>query len=521
MIGSIFNASGTGNNLSYHNTYTGLKIGTQTQQTNGISNSNTGLLIKCNKNSGVTTSDIASTSGVIPNQGWCYSSQATANNLFSHSGTPEKDIKINTTATGYTYNFNPTPSAGFQEPLNVSVTLTKHGCNSPFLQPFDYSQDCPSNLNTGNSIISLQSLAVSNAILAESAKQVLTNGNTTALYTAISSTMSAGNLKNVLTNPGPYLSDGVLTAYLQRAATPPPGHIKDVVISNSPVTQPVKNVIDNLVLPTGIRNQINSAQTGISVRTQQETLVQSYEAQKQSAINDGISLLMTDTTIANVNAQMESFLKLDNTLKGKTDLTNLYINNADYLKAQHLIDSLITLAGMIKYATMLNDYNALQQQNKTWEEMQNDAQLRTDITTLASDSLAIGFANARSVLAMVNGTNNYDLIETFAENRSLIIKPSEDGSDSIIANINGDIQLNVYPNPFKDEINVKINYSVNLDNAKLQLMEIATGKIIAEQIVGSKQSFIFNTTQLANGVYLIALKRANLPSSYVKVIHLK
>lgn len=519
VIGSLFNASGTGNNLSYRNTYTGLKLGTQTQQINGVNSTSTGLQIKCNQNAGVSASDITSTSGVIPKQGFCGTLQSPANNIFSHNGISEGDIKVASSANSFIYSHSVNPPAGLQVPLNYTTTkVATIGCGGG---SFDYTTSCPSKLVTGNSVNFQKSLVISYGQLADIAKQVLTNGNESSLYIAISSAMSAGNLKNALTNPGPYLSDGVLIAYLQRTATPPPGHIKDVVITNSPVTQPVKNVIDNLNLPNGIRNQINAAQIGTSTRAQQETVVQSYEAQKQLAINDGISLLMTDTTIANVYAEMESFLILDNTLKGKTDLTNLYISNVDYLKAQHLIDSLISLPELVKYATMLQHYNELQQQNKTWEELQNDAQLSNDITTLASDSLAAGFANARSVLAMVNGAQNYDLIEDFVENGNLRSTSIQNSADSVISTINNDLKLNVYPNPFKDEINVRINYPINPANSRLQLMELATGKIIAEQIVGFKQSFVFNTAQLANGVYLVVLKGENVSPSYVKVIHLK
>lgn len=54
------------------------------------------------------------------------------------------------------------------------------------------------------------------------------------------------------------------------------------------------------------------------------------------------------------------------------------------------------------------------------------------------------------------------------------------------------------------------------------LIEITSGKIIEEQNISSKQNlFKFNTSQLANGVYLIAVKGENVSPSYVKVINLK
>ncbi|MBA3970845.1 MAG: T9SS type A sorting domain-containing protein [Bacteroidetes bacterium] len=82
--------------------------------------------------------------------------------------------------------------------------------------------------------------------------------------------------------------------------------------------------------------------------------------------------------------------------------------------------------------------------------------------------------------------------------------------------------MNAYPNPFKDEINVGLLLPVNTITAKLQLIEVATGRIIDEQNANSKQNlYKFNTSQLANGVYLIAIKGDNMSPSFVKVINLK
>jgi hypothetical protein len=84
------------------------------------------------------------------------------------------------------------------------------------------------------------------------------------------------------------------------------------------------------------------------------------------------------------------------------------------------------------------------------------------------------------------------------------------------------INITAYPNPFKDELN--INYSI-LDFegvAQLQLIELATGRIINSieltESFGSKQ---FNTEVLANGIYLLSLKQNNKPSVNFKVINIK
>jgi hypothetical protein len=84
----------------------------------------------------------------------------------------------------------------------------------------------------------------------------------------------------------PYLSDRVLNAYLTKPQQAPPGHIKEVVIANSPVTNEIKEVIDLMSLPNGIRNQINAAQVGISVRTELENQLKALDKERMLLIDE-------------------------------------------------------------------------------------------------------------------------------------------------------------------------------------------------------------------------------------------
>jgi hypothetical protein len=182
----------------------------------------------------------------------------------------------------------------------------------------------------------------------------------------------------------------------------------------------------------------------------------------------------------------------------------------------------VNLAGLDKYSTMLQHYNTLQQQNKTWDELKNNVQLKTDITTLASDSLATGFANARSVLAMVSGAKNYDLIENIFASRSLIT-PIQNSSDSAISNLNGGIKLNAYPNPFKDELNVTISIAQSIDaNTHVQLIEPVTGRILQEKLITSNYSTLqFNTENLSSGMYLIGVRGNTISPTFIKIINIR
>lgn len=517
VIGSVFNNTGTSYKETYNNNYTGLKIGTQSQQTNGVNATINGLQIKCNLNTGVITSDITSTSGVIPNQGSCATVISPPSNEFSSSTLAESDIKVSSPANNFIYSYQLLPSMGPQIP--TQITTTKVGTNPCVIFNYIRSLACPLPI-VGCGFPCWFGLAVSNSASEISAKQVLLAGDAISLYAAINSSMGAGSLKNLLISKSPYLSDSILIMYLLTA--PPSGNIKDVIIANSPVTSKVKAVIDNMSLPNGILNQINSAQVGISARQQQEDLVAYYNSQKQLAIDASIRFLLNDTIIANTDSIIETLLKFDGTIKGKTDLTSLYINKGDYTSAQQLIDSISALPGMNKHSKMLQHNKNLHQANKDWFEMNIDAQIKTDIEDLSSDSLADGFANARSIMAMVKGCKNYDLVEDFIEDRSSIININE-AEVNVIKNSDENVKLSAFPNPFTDELNVTIDILQNVDaNTYVQLIEPVTGRIIQQQLILSNYSALqFRTENLSSGMYLIGVRGTNVNPTFIKLINIR
>lgn len=92
----------------------------------------------------------------------------------------------------------------------------------------------------------------------------------------------------------------------------------------------------------------------------------------------------------------------------------------------------------------------------------------------------------------------------------------------IVENNSLNVGLTVYPNPFKDELN--INYSI-LDfdgKAQLQLIELSSEKVIDNieltQSFGTKQ---FNTQHLANGLYVLSLKQEHKPTVNFKAINIR
>ena len=65
--------------------------------------------------------------------------------------------------------------------------------------------------------------------------------------------------------------------------------------------------------------------------------------------------------------------------------------------------------------------------------------------------------------------------------------------------------LAVYPNPFKEEINIKIPEDVK-GNYYLKILDY-TGKIVYQKFQNDK-SFIFNGSTLTKGVYILSIENA-------------
>ncbi|MBP9187020.1 MAG: T9SS type A sorting domain-containing protein [Bacteroidia bacterium] len=532
VMGTVFNGSGTAANESYKNKYTNCYIGHQSQLTNGA---NTGLMnglqIKCNENLSTKQYDVRQTSGVLGQQGTCLSGdpKSPSNNTFSHfQANPPSDIN-GTNGSGFSYKFNNSPPTGQQVPFYVTGNIN---VSSPCLglAPFSYNATtCPSKLtNTsgsgelpGSAIAKLQTDALNNKQVATQLNQVLINGASQNLINAIASSTNDGNLKNLLSQYSPYLSDEVLIDYLKKAQTPPNGHIKQIVVENSPVTAKVMEVIDAMSLSNGIRNQINNAQIGTSARAQREQEIAYYNFQKDLNVNEIVRYYLDDTTTANTYANIIKWLEWNNTKPSKIDLVFAKTETADYNRAQFLIDSLSADTGNIKFIPFLQVNKDMSMQGKTWDSLQTDASATSIIETIANDSLHPHMGHARAALAHAfKNKKHYEFIEGSSNNAASRVS-NNSFNESQKNSIEG-INLIAYPNPFKDELN--INYSI-LDFegvAQLQLIELATGRLIDDieltQSFGTKQ---FNTQNLANGLYVLSLKQNNKPTVNFKVINIK
>ena len=504
-VGIWVNDSKLGAHEIYNNKFTDLYAGIVPLNDNsGMTNYTDGLTMHCNEfignayDIGITGSgqnnSIAYVQGT-PNLGGSNPSDLVRNRYSAVCGNENQFFITGSTkyvihATNSDANTQPLPQPSCSNVL-VLVAPTSHAWQQT---------DCPNKLllNQTQLSVMLAQLANTALTLKNNYTSLLDGGNTQALLNDVNSNMPAGNLKNSLISKSPYLSDTVLVSYLAKPAIPPSGHIKDVVIANSPVTAAVKSKVDDLNLPNGIKQQISAAQVGISARLKLEAQIVQIEFELQLYTADKINYFLNDTLETNPIDSVIKMLTVEPRPYASKELIQAYIAKGDYVNAQSVIDSLESI-------TPLNDFCELQkliiQINQAPEKayrMQTNAALKASVEAFANDCSKEGCAYAQALLKLVFNKQYPEL---------RILPQSLRSMDATITNGELAIEtkngLTIYPNPAKDAINIVFN-DEDAVNAIVEIRDVL-GKLIARMPLKVGIPYNYTTQSLEPAIYFISL----------------
>lgn len=509
MLGTIFNhCSGTAN-YSYRNGYSAMLRGQQLQA------GNSNLQLKCNTNANTQAYDVSVTSGVVSQQGLCTGPTAPANNLFSHAGTTESDMK---SVTLFQYNYKGNPSAGFQIPLYTSAIITNQQCNPVPVGAFNYTNDCPVEQNPGcGAGCRLANINNINGAISQN-NALLLAGSAASLITLIN-TQSPGQVKNALLAKSPYLSDVVLLTYL--GTNPPNGHLKNVVQANQPLTDTVWQAVQAAGLPNGIYNQLAAGQSGTSARTALQQATQQLVFNRQNEINQAVIDVLNPADSLINYSQAESFMKLDNSGAYYDDLAQLYLITGQLSNAQSYIDSLALKPQNSQLVQFLN-LAVIAATDGNWQKLLQNPINNKFIYQLALNTTNPASGLAQSIADYYITPGLYNTIEDFGPNNGNRLFA---GSQNINSNSNSSINFNknytVYPNPFTNELRINYNIAEN-DMVTLQLIEIGSGKLIADKVLPTNESTItLNSENIINGIYLISFIKKGEAPVYYKLVNIK
>ncbi len=384
-------------------------------------NTNSNLCIRCNThNSNNVINPIAwnTISGTLANQGltgWqpidnVNNSRFGAGNYFYPVATPTQNYLISAPTIAYNYIYHIAPaqyvpyvySPITKTPMtNVSFHGNTTSCPLPNIVPPTISLTTSTPLNAPvflridslNNVVS--TLQVQYQVLVNNADK----GHTQDLLNAINATPPTGQLKNMLVSDSP-LSDTVLIV-LNTQFPLSNGNYKNVMDENLPVDRKVAPSFYNRVgtLPNGIKNQLLSEQANNPGKTTLGSVEQQLDQAKQIKalyFSSVISALL-DSTV-NRKADAITLLEREGTPEANLILASTYMSDSNYTAAASKIAQLPDDNGAYSdwkaYATMLLTHF---EQGKTLEELDSNqiAYIRT-LAYQCPDEMAT--ANAKAVL---------------------------------------------------------------------------------------------------------------------------
>ncbi|GAB4257651.1 MAG: hypothetical protein Kow0079_14850 [Vicingaceae bacterium] len=518
--GIIVNNSGENNNDIYKNYFNELQVGIQAQNINGGTVPGTippynpvdvGLELKCNEfTAPVYVSDIALTSGLIDLlQGTCtYDPNFIypSGNQFSYTqpGTAW-DLFVDPSATQFHYNYHAVTNGynvipqTFTQPIPPIPGVHVFGCNG-FV--FDPQKSCPSKLNDlvlPKGGISLKIATFKTAIQNELNK--IDGGNTQALLSAINSNMSNGNLKNLLMQSSPYLSDTVLIAYLQ--TNPPAGHIQQIINANGPVSEEVWNafLVLNIKSKGIVNNLVNLQNSGVdSPRDELFAYIDALTHEKDYWVNNLLRYYINDTTGTGSIDSMIAILidegrkeELCHAYLFKQDITNADLVNSD-IKSNNTSNSNTT---DINDVLITVEQRSISQSKTAAEVIQQDSTLIQEIDRIAHDNTDIlSCVKGESLLKEALDMNFNEPIEPININGSNLRTGvwNEPNTQTVNSNISW------YPNPANESITITNN---NNEQIQIVVMDYMGKTVLTSNI--NKTEHI-NIGSLASGVYILQIK---------------
>lgn len=498
--GIVSDNSSFNGGLAYKNVFNNLIVASLNSQ------GNEALKIDCNNfNTGsLSRYDMAITSGDLANQGFCASplpSLKPAKNSFNAGCTGDENIFHYTTGTltlVYSALSTDLPSCFTTPEVSSNTCLTIN--TTP--------NQCPSNISNPVAPSELVANIDVNRTTITNLKEQFDGSNQSGLLSAISS-MPNGQVKNELLAASPYLSDKVLVSFLQKSNPLPAGHVKQIIVANSPVTEKVKQTLDAVALPNGIRSQIEVAQTGISARQVLENEIAQLELENQLMKNEYIRQCL-DNKLVN---QAKDLLDNGNLCSDKASLLPIVIKE-DLSRTDQLIseirDEVVIIRDEIpncpKAATLekICDF---------YDEVKSKIASTGSFNILSStDEQNIRAMAAKTGATAINAQNALSLfkgedIERFAEpiilipNNARLLQPQTSNAQ-LQSGI--DYKLNNYPNPFNESTVLEATIPTNT-SGEIVITDV-TGKQIQRVVLNNTDNKVeLRGNELGYGIFFYSL----------------
>jgi hypothetical protein len=365
--GIVVKNSGTANNVIYKNKFKNLYVGGQSEQFNAIEvnlqNSPSmpnfqmsGLTWICNNfENHIRKADLTVAGNInyfqgnagLPVNSVSEAVKLGARNSFSMIGEtntfPHHDIMVNSSSPiiRYSHLFDLSHRPDAYSPQVILAPVLFPSDNPIYMTP----NGCPSRLRDRNVIVFNDLLAQQTSINEQISAIDSRLKSGSELLELVQQAKNVSTIKNQLMAQSPYLSDEVMIAYMDRS--PAAGHLKDVLVSNSPLTEPVKGRMMSMSIPVGIKNQILQAQNTNKVSVRQNSVWSKLqlEHEKDLIYNERLSLALMDTSATATMDLFIEILKEDETFSKDREriklLLETYISKGDRPSIDELLSEVI------------------------------------------------------------------------------------------------------------------------------------------------------------------------------------
>ena len=503
-VGVYVKNSGPLANEIYRNTFSNLVVGSQSAQVNGDGQDfGDGLVFRCNEYETISDYDILISSGLLKDDhGFCFpNSMAPANNQFSYTATG--DFWAETTSLGTpTYRYSPPgtanlmPRNGF---FNIFNTAEQECTNLPV---FNSATFCPKRVTRTRTKLTVA--VDSMRVVLDSLTGLIDAGSTQNLLNVIA-TQSGGNVKNALLAASPYLTDDVLLAYL--ATNPPAGHLQQILLANSPLSDAVAAYLVNMNVPKGIKNQINNAQTGVSAMEMLNQEISFTQTEIARTENDLIRDLLFDEVTNDGFALVEDFLmqNTSRTIEQEQLLALVRIANQDSVAARQQLDALDGNPENTDFCKLHNTVVDVMNAPEGTMELANDTSLVQPVKEVADATTGKQeVANAGNLLENIGLRIPYnEVIEIVApQSNNMRLGSLNNETNATNTKENG---ITLYPNPANGQITVAHKLETKNGTVSIQIMDIM-GRVLLNKTINNSNNNI-DIKQLSSGLYFFTVSQ--------------
>jgi len=271
----------------------------------------------------------------------------------------------------------------------------------------------------------------------------------------------------------------------------PNGHVKEIVITNSPVTSEVMSAVNSLGLPPGILKLIKNVQHGVSARLNVEMKTNALNGESKLIENELVNYYLKTSDVESA----KQFLATSNNLESQKKLSDILYKNEDYSECRSVVNNLATYQNMNNqaeiqnYSLLLNCLLDLADQGKSIYEL-SPSQEQT-VRNVASSNTQASLKAQVILNAMYGEEFDHPIMKKPLQLKNQKLQNEQP--------VNPDVIL--YPNPTNRNITIETSPSLSGNVLTFELRDIL-GQVVLKTCFTSDGKNEISIQDLANGLYI-------------------